>query len=273
MPSPRDYPDEKTAEELNRQYGDLPLEDDEPLQGRRFFWVRLAAILVVLVFVVFSLGSLLRFFPWPALDFLSESRELSGDPVVQELREAVVNIRVVSTGTGGSLSRTRGGTGFNISPEGLIITNRHVLEDGRMIFVLFPGHGIYQVKNWVEYPEADLAAAYIEGKDLPVIQLRDQGLPQPGEEVLVIGNPLGFSRVAALGSIEGYRQINGGSGGHLMEISAPIHPGSSGSPVFDHLGEVVGVVFATYLVDEGEEQRGLCVPLDTLNDFVEALRR
>ncbi len=273
MHSPRDYPDEKTAEELNRKYGDQPLEDDEPLQSRRYFLFRLAAILVVLVFMIFSLGSLLRFFPWPALDFLSDSRELSGDPVVQELREAVVNIRVVSAGTGSSLSRTRGGTGFNISPDGLVITNRHVLEDGRMIFVLFPGHGIFQVKNWVEYPGADLAAAYIEGEDLPVVQLSDQGLPPPGEEVLVIGNPLGFSRVAALGSIEGYRQFNGGMGQRVMEISAPIHPGSSGSPVFDHHGEVVGVVFATYLVEEGEEGRGLCVPLDALKDFIEALRR
>ncbi len=273
MHSPRDYPDEKTAEELNRKYGDQPLEGDEPLQSRRFFLVRLAALLVVLIFVIFSLGTLLRFFPWPALDFLSESRELSGDPAVQELREAVVNIRVVAAGTGGSLRQTRGGTGFNISSEGLIITNRHVLEEARMIFVLFPGHGIYQVKNWVEYPGADLAAAYIEGEDLPVVQLSDQGLPPPGEEVLVIGNPLGFSRIAALGSIEGYRRFNGEMSQGVMEISAPIHPGSSGSPVFDKDGEVVGVVFATYLVEEGEEGRGLCVPLDALSDFIKGLKR
>ena len=269
MYSKRDYPDEKTAEELNRKYGDEPLESDEPLHRRRFLVIRLAAFLVVLVFFIFTMGGLLQV--WPAFDFLSESRELSEDPVVQELRKSVVNIRVISLGAGGSLSGTRGGTGFNISPDGLIITNRHVLEEARMVFVLFPGHGIFQVTGWAEHSSVDLAAVSIDGNDLPTVQVSRGGLSDSGDEVLIIGNPLGFSRVAARGQVEGYRHFSAGAGEKAMVVSAPIHPGSSGSPVFDLAGEVVGVVFASILAENTEEGRGLCVPLDRLQDFVHAL--
>ncbi len=271
MYSRRDYPDEETVEELNRQYGDQSLEEDEPLQRRRYFVVRLAAVLVALVFIAFTMGSLLRVVPWPLLGYLSDSRELSEDPFIQDLRAAVVNVRVVPQGSSASLGRMRGGTGFNISPEGLIITNRHVVEDSRMVFVLFPGHGIFQVKERVEHSSADLAALSIAGENLPAVQL--SGLPPPGagEEILVIGNPLGLSRLVAGGRIEGYRYLQPGTAAQAMEISAPIHPGSSGSPVFDARGEVVGVVFATFQVSEGEEDRGLCVPLDVLRGFRRAL--
>ena len=269
MHSKRDYPDEKTAEELNRKYGDEPLETDEPLHRRRFLAIRLAALFVVLVFLVFSMGSLLQV--WPALDILSESRELSEDPVVQELRKSVVNIRVLTQGSGGALSGTRGGTGFNINPDGLIITNRHVLEDARMVFVLFPGHGIFQVTGWAEHASVDLAAVTIDGNDLPTAQLSTGSLSDAGDEVLIIGNPLGFSRVAARGQVEGYRHYSPGAEERAMVVSAPIHPGSSGSPVFNSGGKVVGVVFASIMEGDGEGGRGLCVPLDRLQDFVHAL--
>jgi len=270
--SPREYPDEKTAEELNQKYGDEPLEEEDlELDRRRFVGLRLVAVAVALVFLLISLGGLVQLFNLPVLEFLSQSRQLRSDPLVQELRDSVVNIRVVPQDAGGALRRTRGGTGFNVSPDGLIITNRHVVQDARAVIISFPGHGVFQVTEWTEHSEVDLAAAKIDGEDLPAVSLSSKEPPNSGEEVFVIGNPLGFSRIAARGKIEGYRYFNSERNERTMEVAAPIHPGSSGSPVFDSQGDVVGVVFATFMESEGDESRGLCVPLDRLRAFVYAL--
>ena len=99
------------------------------------------------------------------------------------LQEAVVVIE----GTGGN------GTGFNISEDGLIVTNRHVVEDSRIITIRFGGDGAatFTTREWIDIPEVDMALIDIDGEDLPFVELNDE-YPSADDEIIFIGNPLGY---------------------------------------------------------------------------------
>lgn len=225
---------------------------------------RVVVLLVIAAFLVVWLGKSLAVFSWPSLDFLRESERLSQDPQIEALRQAVVEVKV-QIDPGISTMEKRG-TGFNVSANGLIVTNRHLVEDAADISVCFPGGGSYKGVHWWEDPVEDLAAILLDGKDLPVIVLDEPPPVTLGENVTIIGNPLGYSWLIMQGQVTGFwRDANSAE---LLEITAPIHRGNSGSPVFSAEGQVIGVVFA--VIDEaGEEIRGLAVPFERLKQFVD----
>ena len=110
-------------------------------------------------------------------------RDRSRDESLAALQEAVVVIE----GTGGN------GTGFNISEDGLIVTNRHVVEDSRIITIRFGGDGAetFTTREWIDIPEVDMALIDIDGEDLPFVELNDE-YPSADDEIIFIGNPLGY---------------------------------------------------------------------------------
>jgi S1-C subfamily serine protease len=176
----------------------------------------------------------------------------------------VVRLQVSSTSTApqGEL----GGSGFNISPRGLVVTNRHLVEDASLIRVSFPEQGTFIASEWYVSEQADLALIPLDSSDLPVLTLADDSL-LPGDELLVIGNPLQYTRIANRGTLAGYRQTGDGSG-RSMVIAAEIYPGNSGSPVFNRAGEVIGVVFATIRGEDAAESLGLAIPVETLKELL-----
>ncbi len=262
-----DHPDPRVAEELNRKYGG---GDDgfswEHKKMRRRFYVRLSAFFLILFFFVTILGRAFQVFTWPSLDFLSESAELIREPQIQELRKAVVTIEVRRRDGSKIIAGQRGGTGFNISEDGLIVTNRHVVEGAETIIVSFPEDGYFGAESVIYSEEADIAVIDIDGSNLPVLKLSLSGTPSPGDAVTIIGNPLGYPRVAFSGEIVRYTARGEVS---VMEIKAPIHPGSSGSPVFDNVHNVVGIIYAVARKDNEEETIGLAVPVKELIKLTE----
>jgi tetratricopeptide (TPR) repeat protein len=141
------------------------------------------------------------------------------------------------------------GSGFFIAPD-RIITNRHVIEraarveihllDGRK----FPVRGVLAVDG-----EGDLALLQVEvpralAIPLPVVR----AVPQEGETVVVIGNPYGLEGSVSNGIVSAVREISGY--GKIIQITASISPGSSGSPVVNMAGQVIGV--ATLQAAEGQ---------------------
>jgi tetratricopeptide (TPR) repeat protein len=142
------------------------------------------------------------------------------------------------------------GTGFFIDKNGDVITNYHVLERaGRSNIRLLNGEE-YTVKGVVaEDPEGDLVRISVDIPAEKVIPLHvSAAVPRVGEKVVVIGTPLGLDQTVSDGIVSAIREVP--KFGKIIQMTAPISPGSSGSPVLNMKGEVLGV--ATFLLLAGQ---------------------
>ncbi len=265
--------DRKLKEELNRKYkGKEGFEHEEDSSGwyrtRRYF-IAAAALVLALVFLFTVTGRWLSVFAGPAFTFLQESWALSDDPMVEELRNSVVQVHV-DRRSGVPQGQVRG-TGFNIESDGLVVTNRHLVEDANSIRVSFTNIGTFTAQQWTVYRDADLAVIELQAENLPTVSISDF-LAYPDQEVLVIGNPLQFVRIANKGEVVGHRE-NWISDIPFLVVAAMIYPGSSGSPVFNDQGEVVGVIFATLRNSDPAEVRGLAVSSIELKRFLNTINK
>jgi len=142
------------------------------------------------------------------------------------------------------------GSGFFINEKGDVITNRHVLVGAARAEVRTSGGKVYPVKKIVAEDEAgDLVRVSV---DIPREWVQHLSLstsmPAVGEKVVVIGNPLGLEQTVSDGIVSATREVPGF--GNIIQITAPLSSGSSGSPVVNLRGEVIGV--ATFIVTEGQ---------------------
>jgi tetratricopeptide (TPR) repeat protein len=142
------------------------------------------------------------------------------------------------------------GSGFFISQSGDIITNRHVLIGAARAEVKTAQTKTYPITSVVaEHKEADIIRV---SADIPPDLARplsvSNSIPEVGERVVVIGSPLGLEQTVTDGIVSAVREIRGF--GKIIQISASVSPGSSGSPVVNMKGEVIGV--ATFQVIEGQ---------------------
>ncbi len=225
------------------------------------------ALIVAFIFIFSITARWLQVLAGPTFEFLQESWALADDPVVEETRNAVAVIYIDSAA--GAAGGQRRGTGFNIDPGGVVVTNRHLVEDAAVIRISIPNRGTFIARDWEISPHVDLAVIDIEGEDLPAVPLAGHP-PAPGSELLVIGNPLQFARIANKGLLVEHRE-------HptrdlpLLVVQAAIYPGSSGSPLFNEKGEVVGVVFATLRNRDPSEVKGLAVDVRELDLLLEEM--
>lgn len=142
------------------------------------------------------------------------------------------------------------GTGFFISRQGHLITNYHVLEGFSTAVIKTNNGRRFTIKGVVaQDAEADLIEVLVDISDTAVHALRvTEVVPPVGERVIVVGSPLGLSQTVSDGIVSAIRNIKGV--GRIIQITAPISEGSSGSPVVNVRGEVVGV--ATLQFREGQ---------------------
>jgi serine protease Do len=264
---PEDRHDIELMRELNQRYRDDQPDRYAAAQRRKRLMIQLAAFFVVLIFTFTMAGSWLRTFNYPSLRFLRESWELSRDPQIRELRQAVVRIEAHQPGTIRTAAVERKGTGFNIGASGWIVTNRHLVEDADRITVSFAGSGRHRAVAWYWSDTADLALIRLQTEDLPVVHLDMDYHLSPGEGVIIIGNPLSFTGIALRGQVEAAGQV-GRSGEPVVVVSAPIHPGHSGSPLFNEAGRVVGVVYAAVSTSDGDDPKGLAVSISALEELL-----
>jgi hypothetical protein len=142
------------------------------------------------------------------------------------------------------------GSGFFINKKGGLITNRHVLEGANHVKVKTSDGKLYPVNEVLAEDtggDITLLSAEIPRKEVHAISISDT-TPEVGEQVVVIGNPLGLEQTVSDGIVSAVRQIPGF--GKIIQITAPISPGSSGSPVVNMKGEVIGI--ATLQIVEGQ---------------------
>lgn len=157
--------------------------------------------------------------------------------LIRRIQPAVAT--VITYGSDGKLLAQ--GTGFFISPQGHLITNYHVLEGFSTAIVKTNSGRTCTIKSVVAQDvEGDLIEVLVDISSTSVRPLQVTGVvPSVGERVIVVGSPLGLSQTVSDGIVSAVRNIKGV--GRIIQITAPISKGSSGSPVVNFRGEVVGI--------------------------------
>ena len=151
------------------------------------------------------------------------------------------------------------GTGFLVSPDGVIVTNYHVIETGNVGIVKLSDGTVLPVDGVLAADKVrDLAIIKIHGKNFSTLTLGNSDRIEIGEEVVAIGNPLGLELTVSNGILSGVRTLEK-EGGKFLQITAPISHGSSGGPLFNMAGEVVGI---TAGIIEGGESLNFAVPIN-----------
>jgi serine protease Do len=149
------------------------------------------------------------------------------------------------------------GSGFVVRQDGWVATNMHVVVGGpRVTVTLRDDRELEVVEVLAASPEHDLALLRVEAKGLPVLALGDSDAMHPGDPVVAIGHPLGLEDTVSNGLVSARRKV--GDGFEVLQVSAPIAPGSSGGPLINEHGEVIGIATA---VLEGGQNLNFAVPI------------
>ena len=165
------------------------------------------------------------------------SRAISA--VAAAVGPAVVSIAIES-GRG-----ERGGSGVLISPDGLVLTNQHVVEGAGDINLIGRDDAAMQARMIGSDRTSDLALLQAETGDLPFALVGDSDALEVGQVVLAIGNPLGLASTVSSGVVSARDRALRGRDGRLIhgivQHTAPLNPGSSGGPLVDSHGRVMGI--------------------------------
>ncbi len=260
-----------------------------------------ALLLVIIILVIFGgaagFGALAdRIYNFKPLDLLSKrtsqivkTKELNEESVVidaaQNVSPSVVTVSIqtparrvfqVNPFGGGFSSQMEGGqpqdigTGFIVSTDGLIVTNKHVVSDTSGTYkVVTKDNKEYPVKSISRDPANDIAVLKIDAKDLKPIALGDSGNLKVGQFVIAIGTALGqFRDTVTTGVISGLgRGITAGDPyqgyaetlDNIIQTDAAINPGNSGGPLLNSSQEVIGINVA---VAQGAQNIGFALPVN-----------
>jgi tetratricopeptide (TPR) repeat protein len=153
------------------------------------------------------------------------------------------------------------GSGFFIGREGIMVSNRHVFRNAHHAEVQGVS-GKFAVQKVLEaHSDYDLVRLQVDTRKKIITPLKtNKVLPKVGERVLVIGNPMGLESTVSDGIVSAIRELE--PFGTVIQITSPISPGSSGSPVLNMKGEVVGV--ATFQMRKGQNLN-FAIPISRLN--------
>lgn len=161
---------------------------------------------------------------------------------------------------------TRGqGSGFIVSPDGIILTNAHVVKGAKEVTVKLTDRREFRAKVLGADPKTDVAVLRIDAKNLPVVQLGKVADLRVGEWVLAIGSPFGFENTVTAGVVSAKgRSLPDDSAVPFIQTDVPINPGNSGGPLFNARGEVVGINSQIYSRSGGYQGVSFAIPIDVV---------
>ena len=155
------------------------------------------------------------------------------------------------------------GSGFIISSDGLILTNAHVVRAATEVIVKLRDRREFKAKVLGSDAATDIAVLRIDAKNLPVVRLGDAQQLQVGDPVLAIGSPFGFEQTATQGIVSAIgRSLPGDTAVPFIQTDAAVNPGSSGGPLFDASGAVVGINAQIYSRSGGYQGLSFAIPIN-----------
>jgi serine protease Do len=181
--------------------------------------------------------------------------------------------------TGGTqLQEVGGGSGFIITSDGLIVTNKHVVSDTAASYTVLTNDGKkYDAKVLARDPVQDLAVIKIDATNLPTVELGDSDSVQLGQTAIAIGNALGeYRNTVSVGVISGLARTVTASGGDttetiqgVLQTDAAINPGNSGGPLLNLQGQVIGINTA---IASDAQNIGFAMPINRARRDIQSVK-
>ncbi len=182
------------------------------------------------------------------------------DRIFRENNKAVVVIMTYDS-QGNAVAQ---GSGFIVRADGAIVTNYHVISNAENIKIKV-GNKVLKVEGLLYInKENDLVILKADGRGLPTVKIGDMAKVNIGEKVYVIGSPHGLENTISDGILSGIREIT--SQRKVLQITAPISAGSSGGPVFNQYGEVIGI--STFIIKEAQNLN-FAMPINLIRDNID----
>lgn len=155
------------------------------------------------------------------------------------------------------------GSGFIVSPDGVILTNAHVVRDANEVTVKLQDRREFKAKVLGSDPKTDVAVLKIEAKNLPVVPIGNSKSLAVGEWVLAIGSPYGLDSTVTAGVVSAKgRSLPGDDSVPFIQTDVAVNPGNSGGPLFNTRGEVVGINSQIYSQTGGYQGLSFAIPID-----------
>lgn len=178
-----------------------------------------------------------------------------------------------------NIQQVGAGSGFFVSSDGLILTNRHVVADTTATYSIVTNDGkTYDAKVLTRDSRNDLALIKVEISNAPVLPFADSGSVQIGQQVLAIGNSLGqYQNTVTSGIVSGIgRSVVAGDGSDseqlegVIQTDAAINPGNSGGPLLNLAGQVIGINTA---IDQQGQLVGFAIPARDAQKAIESFSK
>ncbi len=182
-------------------------------------------------------------------------------------------------GLGTILAPQTSGTGFIVTSDGLVATNKHVVKDGQKFTIATSNGKTYDGRVVAQDPSNDLALLKIDDNGLPVADLGDSDKAQVGQWVIAIGNALGELQnsvtVGVVSAKERTVSPSDNQGGTetlygLLQTDAAINPGNSGGPLLNVGGQVVGINTA---ISANAQSIGFAIPINELKKDLDSYKK
>ncbi|WP_305823770.1 Do family serine endopeptidase [Massilia brevitalea] len=155
------------------------------------------------------------------------------------------------------------GSGFIVSPDGVILTNAHVVQGASEVTVKLADRREFRAKVLGSDPRTDVAVLKIDAKGLPTVPLGNARSLQTGEWVLAIGSPFGLESTVTAGVVSATgRSLGNDSQVQFIQTDVAVNPGNSGGPLLNTRGEVVGINSQIYSQTGGYQGLSFAIPID-----------
>ncbi len=155
------------------------------------------------------------------------------------------------------------GSGFIVSPDGIILTNAHVVANADEVTVRLTDHREFKAKVLGADKRTDVAVLKVDATNLPTVRTGSSENARVGEWVVAIGAPFGLDNTVTSGIISAKgRSLPGDSYVPFIQTDAAVNPGNSGGPLFNMRGEVIGINSQIFSRNGGFQGLAFAVPID-----------